>query len=51
MPVIPEPMIHMSVSVVNSPEVPSCTNGLASEEEFIQKAHVRFGDGRAAGLV
>ena len=51
MPVIPEPMIHMSVSVINSPVLPSCTSGLASGEESTQKEHVEFEDGRPAGLV
>ena len=49
MPVIPEPMIHMSVSVINSPVLPSCTSGLASREESIQKEHIKFEDGKQSG--
>ena len=51
MPVIPEPMIHTSALVVNSPVLPSHTSRLASGEESTQKEHVKFEDGRPAGLV
>lgn len=50
MPVIPEPTIHTSASVVNGPVLPSRASGLASGEEFAQKERVGFGDGRPAGF-
>ena len=49
-PVIPEPMIHTSASVVNGPVLPSRASGLASGAECAQKERVGFGDGRPAGL-
>lgn len=50
-PVMPEPMIHTSASVVSGPVLPSRASGLASGEECAQKERVGFEDGRPAGLL
>ena len=50
-PVIPDPMIHISVSRVRGPSLPSNLNasGFASGAELVQKDGVGFSTGRPAG--
>jgi hypothetical protein len=49
-PVMPDPMIHISASRVRAPSLPSVANGFASGAESIQKDFVGLGTGRLAGV-
>ena len=48
-PVIPEPIIHISASGVRVPSLPSADNGFASGVELIQNDFVGLEAGRLAG--